>query len=95
VEAEKVARKWETWGEGVRLVVLDSQYRLLIEPLLDYITSLADQRQPNEIITVVVPQFVPSRWYHNLLHTQAAIILRLALLGRPGIVVTDVPYHVE
>ncbi len=49
------------------------------------------QRQPNEIMTIVVPQFVPS---HNLLHTQTAFQLRLALLSKPGIVVTDVPYQV-
>jgi amino acid transporter len=94
-EAEKVRRKWEIWGEGVRLVILDSPYRLLIEPLLEYIEEIAEQRQPNEIITIVVPQFIPARWYHNLLHTQAALMLRLALLFRPGVVITDVPYHVD
>ena len=60
------------WGEGVRLVILDSPYRLLLEPLLEYIEEIAAQRQPNEIITIVVPQFVPKRWWHNLLHTQTA-----------------------
>ena len=94
-EAEKVKAKWETWGQGVRLVILDSPYRLLLEPLLGYIAMLAAQRQPNELITIVVPQFVPRRWWHNLLHTQAAVMLRLALLFKPGIVVTDVPYHVS
>jgi hypothetical protein len=94
-EAERVQRKWETWGEGVRLVILDSPYRLLIEPLLDYIEQVSRQCQPNEIITIVVPQFVPRRWYYNLLHTQAALWLRLALLFKPGIVITDVPYQVE
>ena len=94
-EAEKVRRKWETWGEGIRLVVLDSPYRLLLEPLLEYIEWIADHRQPNEIITVVVPQFVPKRWYHNLLHTQTAFWLRMALLFKPGIVITDVPYQVK
>ena len=94
-EAEKVRRKWETWGEGIRLVVLDSPYRLLLEPLLEYIEWLADHRQPNEIITVVVPQFVPRRWYYNLLHTQTAFWLRMALLFKPGVVITDVPYQVK
>jgi amino acid transporter len=93
-ESDKVKEKWETWGDGVRLVVLDSPYRLLLEPLLGYIEKLAVERQPNELITIVVPQFVPRRWWHNLLHTQAAIMLRLALLFKPGITVTDVPYHV-
>jgi len=94
-ETEKLRRKWEKWGDGVRLVLLDSPYRLLAEPLLQYIEEIAHQRQPNEIITVVVPQFVPKRWYHNLLHTQTALWLRLALLFKPGIVITDVPYQVE
>ncbi|GAB4539466.1 MAG: APC family permease [Anaerolineae bacterium] len=93
VEAEKLRRKWELWGEGVRLVILDSPYRLLIEPLLDYIEEVAACRQPNEAITIVVPQFVPRRWWHNLLHAQAAMILRLLLLTKPEIIVTDVPYH--
>ena len=95
VAAENLRRKWEVWGEGVRLVILDSPYRLLLEPLLEYIEEIATQRQPNETITIVVPQFVPRRWWHNLLHAQEAMWLRLALLFKPGIVVTDVPYQVE
>jgi amino acid transporter len=94
-EAERVRRKWEAWGEGVRLVILESPYRLFLEPLVNYIEEVVDQRQPNDNITIVVPQFVPRRWWHNLLHTQTALFLRLALMFRPGIVITDVPYHVE
>jgi len=94
-EAERIQQKWQMWGEGVRLVILDSPYRLLAEPLLNYIEEIANQRQANEIITIVVPQFVPKRWYHNLLHTQAALWLRMALLFKPGIVITDVPYQVD
>jgi ABC-type proline/glycine betaine transport system ATPase subunit len=94
-EATRLQDKWEEWGEGVRLVILDSPYRLLIEPLLEYIEEICTQRQPNEIITIVVPQFVPRHWYHNLLHTQTAVMLRLALLFKPGIVITDVPYVVD
>ena len=59
-DAAKVRRKWEFWGEGVRLVILESPYRLLVEPLLQYIDQIDAQRQPNEIITVVVPEFVPA-----------------------------------
>ncbi len=94
-EAERLQRKWEEWGEGVRLVILESPYRRMLEPLLEYIEELIARRQPNEMITVVVPQFVPSNWWANLLHMQTAVILRLALMFRPGIVITDVPYHVE
>ncbi|MCX6027764.1 MAG: APC family permease [Chloroflexi bacterium] len=94
-EAEKIQRKWEMWGRGVRLVILDSPYRLMIEPLLHYIEEIAARRQPNEIITIVVPQFVPKNAWTNLLHAQTATWLRLALLFKPGVVVTDVPYQVE
>jgi amino acid transporter len=94
-EATKIQQKWELWGEGVRLVILDSPYRLLLEPLLGYIEEVAAQRQPNEVLTIVVPQFVPRRRWNNLLHTQTALMLRLALLFKPGIVITDVPYLVE
>ncbi len=94
-EAERVRKRWETWGEGVRLVILDSPYRLLVEPMLEYIEDIAAERQPNETITVVVPRFVPKHWAANALHTQAATWLQFALLGKPGIVITDVPYQVE
>jgi len=94
-EAARVREKWERWGEGVRLVVLDSPYRLLYEPFLQYIEELSAQRQPNETITIVVPQFVPRHSWHNLLHTQTALFLRMALLFKPGIVITDVPYQLH
>jgi amino acid transporter len=93
-EGEALRRKWEMWGDGVRLVMLESPYRLFLEPLLEYIEEVSAHRQPNEVITVVVPQFVPKHWWNNLLHTQTAIQLRLVLLFKPGVVVTDVPYHV-
>ena len=95
VEAESIQKKWEVWGEGVRLIILDSPYRLLFEPLLELIGDVAKKRQPNEIVTIVVPQFVPRVWWHNLLHMQTATLLRFALLFKPGIVITEVPYQVE
>jgi amino acid transporter len=94
-ETEKIKDKWAVWGEGTRLTILDSPYRVMLEPLLGYIEELVAQRQPNERITIVVPQFVPSRWWHNLLHMQTATFLRLALLFKKNIVVTDVPYQIE
>jgi hypothetical protein len=94
-DTEKVKRKWEIWGEGVRLEVLESPYRALLEPLLAYIAEIAALRQRDETLTIVVPQFVSKHWWNNLLHTQTATWLRLALLFRPGIIITDVPYQVE
>ena len=94
VETEKVRRKWKTWGEGTRLIILDSPFRLFIEPLLRYLEEIIDNRQPNETITIVVPQFIPSKRWHNALHMRTANVLRQELLSKPGVVVTDVPYQV-
>ena len=95
LETQKLLEKWKIWGDGVRLVVLVSPYRLLFEPLIQYIESVTTQMQPNEIVTIVVPQFIPSKWWANALHTQTAWGLRLALMFKKGIVITDVPYQVD
>lgn len=94
-ETEKVQKKWITWGEGTRLVVLDSPYRVFFGPLLTYLQGIIDTRQPNETITIVVPQFIPSKGWHNALHMRTADVLRGELLSRPGVVVTDVPYRLN
>jgi hypothetical protein len=94
-QTEKVRQKWDTWGEGVRLVILESPYRLLMEPLMDYIAEVARGRQPNETITVVVPEFVTRHAWENLLHTQTALTLRFAFRTMPGVVITTVPYQLE
>ena len=94
-ETDKVQKKWRTWGDGTRLVILDSPFRLFIEPLLEYIEEIIDHRQPNETITIVVPQFMPSKRWHYALHMRTADVLRQELLSKHGVVVTDVPYHVH
>jgi amino acid transporter len=94
-ETQKVQRKWKTWGEGTRLVILDSPFRLFVEPLLQYLEEIIDKRQPNETITIVVPQFIPSKRWHNALHMRTANVLRQELLSKPGVVVTDVPYQMR
>ena len=92
-ETEKVQKKWKTWGEGTRLIILDSQFRLLIEPLLDYIEDIIENRQHGETLTIVVPQFIPSKRWHNALHMRTADVLRKELMAKHGVVVTDVPYR--
>jgi hypothetical protein len=94
-ETVKIRQQWELWGEGVRLVIIDSPYRAFLEPFLEYIEGLIRLRQANERITIVVGQLVPRRWWHNLLHTQTAFWLRFALLAKSGIIVTEVPYQVD
>ena len=94
-ETGKVQKKWKTWGEGTRLIILDSPFRLFVEPLLEYLEDIIEDRQPNETITIVVPQFMPSKRWHYALHMRTADVLRQELLSKHGVVVTDVPYHVH
>jgi amino acid transporter len=93
-ETEKVQKKWATWGSGTRLVIVDSPYRLFLEPLLTYIDEILTVRQPNETLTIVVPHFVPDKRIHNALHMQTAEMLRRELLSTPGVVITEVPYQI-
>jgi len=95
LQTAKVQKKWKIWGEGTRLIILDSPFRLLIEPLLEYLEDVIENRQPNETITIVVPQFLPSKRWHHALHMRTAEVLRQELLSKHGVVVTDVPYHVH
>jgi len=91
---EQVRREWETWGGRVTLVVLPSPYRSLMEPLLEYIEQVGDER-PNNYVTVILPEFVPRRWWQHLLHNQRALLIKGALLFRPNTVVTSVPFHLS
>jgi len=95
VEAEKLQKKWDLWGNGIRMVILNSPYRLLIEPLVEYLEHLEHVVSPNEVITIVVPQFIAQAGWSTLLHTRTAVTLREVLLNRPNIIVVEVPYHVK
>jgi amino acid transporter len=89
-----VRADWEQWGNGVRLVVLPSPYRSLMEPLLDYLEQVEAER-PEDFVTVVLPEFVPARFWHNLLHNQRALLIKGALLFKPNVIVTSVPFHLR
>jgi amino acid transporter len=93
-DAEKMKEKWAYYGEGTRLVILNSPYRLLLEPVMEYIEHMLAIRRQDEILTVVVPQFVPTHWWENFLHNQTALMLRFGFLFKPGLVIIEVPYQV-
>lgn len=90
--AEILRREWEEWEPGVELIIVESPFRSLAGPLLAYIDALKETH-PKDTITVVLPEFVPSHWWEHLLHNQTALRLKAALLFHPGIVVSNVPYH--
>jgi hypothetical protein len=90
----KLREKWKEWGAGVELVVLASPYRSLIRPLTRHIERIRKQ-QNNDMLTVVLPEFVTARWWHQLLHNQSSLLLKGSLLFKKGVIVTSVPYHLE
>lgn len=91
---EAIRRDWAQWGQGVELVVLESPYRSLLEPLLEYLAEIQRQ-EPGAYVTVVLPEFLPRRLWQHLLHNQHALLIKAALLFKPNVVVTSVPYHLR
>ncbi len=87
----KLEEKWGAWGLGVPLVVLTSPYRSLLRPLLDYIEHI-QARGEDQMVTIVVPEFLPRHWWQHFLHNQTALLVKGALLFRKNTVVADVPY---
>jgi hypothetical protein len=90
----KLREKWERWGAGIKLVVLPSPYRELTRPLLRYIARL-ERKNDNDMVTVLLPEFVPAKWWQHLLHNQSSLMLKGALLFKEGVIVTSVPYHLK
>lgn len=90
----QLKKDWPVWGSHVKLVVLQSPYRSMTEPLLDYIDRI-ERENPDDYITVVLPEFVVKHWWHHLLHNQSALTLKAALLFRPRVVTTSVPFHLK
>jgi amino acid transporter len=86
--------KWERWGAGIQLVVLPSPYRELTRPLVRYINRVA-RDNADDIITVVLPEFIPAKWWQHILHNQSSLLLKGSLLFKKGVIVTSVPYHLE
>ena len=90
----RLEERWGKWGMGAPLVVLTSPYRSLLGPLVDYIDHLREAT-PNHMVTLVIPEFIPARWWQQLLHNQTALLIKGAMLFRKNVVVTDVPYHLR
>ncbi|CAN5512645.1 APC family permease [soil metagenome] len=90
----KIKGLWERLDLGIKLVILPSPYRELTRPLLRYIYKI-DRRCEDDVLTIVLPEFVPRKWWQHLLHNQSSLLLKGALLFREGIIVTNVPYHLK
>jgi hypothetical protein len=91
---ERLRGMWNKLKTGLNLVVLPSPYRSIVRPILDYINSI-DKEEKDDVITVVIPEFVTARWWQRIYHNQTAFIIRAALSLQKGKVVTSVRYHLS
>lgn len=94
IDTELMIERWDTWGGGIPLVILESPYRSLLGPLLEYLEQVKVERE-NHRVTVVIPEFVPVKWWHKILHNQSGLILKIALLFRRDIITANVRYYLE
>ena len=90
----RLEEKWGRYGMGVPLIVLTSPYRSLLGPLTKYVDHLQNQGE-NHVVTIVLPEFIPARWWQLGLHNQTAFLIKGAMLFRKNVIVTDVPYHLR
>ena len=91
---ERMQAEWNRWAHDIPFVVCKSPYRSVIRPLLDYIDDL-EQTTHGDMITIIIPEFVTAKWWHQVLHNQTAFLIRAALVFRKGKVVTSVRYHLR
>jgi len=93
-ETRKIMLEWTEAGTDVPLEVIDSPYREVTRPLLKMINQIR-KTSPDTVVTVIVPEFVVRKWWHQFLHNQTALGIKAALLFEPRVVVTSIPYHLE
>jgi len=99
-QVEQVRTSWDEWQhqlpaeEETHLLLIESPYRSILRPILAYIDAVR-LRHPQDILTVIVPEFVVAHWWEYLLHNQVALRLKAALLFRPGVAVLNIPQHLR
>ncbi|MGH2592634.1 MAG: APC family permease [Anaerolineae bacterium] len=97
---QRIRETWQDWWPDVPLVILPSPYRSIVGCLLEFLDEIDEQRNDGQLATVVLPEFVPARWWHALLHNQTAWLLKAALLysrrdrGYQRVII-DIPYHLR
>ncbi|MGO4497455.1 APC family permease [Paenibacillus sp. 2RAB27] len=94
-DEESMQEKWQIWDPGVRLVVFKSRYRTILKPLAEFIDRIDTHMSEKQSIMVILPQFMPKKWWHRLLHNQSAARIRSKLQADKDIVVATVPYHLH
>jgi hypothetical protein len=91
-DTRQLQQEWEARDIPVPLTVVDSPYREITRPLIDYVKS-ARRESPRDVVTVFIPEYVVGKWWEHLLHNQSALRLKTRLLFEPGVMVTSVPWQ--
>lgn len=91
---DRIQKAWADKFPDLKLHILESPYRSISEPILDYIKT-ASREHPTEFVTVIFPEFVTAKWHHQLLHNQTAWLIKISLIYKKNVVVTSVKYHLE
>ena len=94
-QTEKFCQKWKVWNPGVELVIMESPYRSVFDPLVNYIKDADNNKNEGEVITVLVPEFITCRWWHRFLHNQTGLLLQNLLVFQTDVIVTTVPFHLK
>ncbi|MBV9025460.1 MAG: APC family permease [Streptomycetaceae bacterium] len=92
--AEGLRRKWDSHEIGIPLKVLESPYREITRPVLDYVRTLR-RESPRDVVTVLIPEYVLGHWWEQILHNQSALRLKARLLFTSGVMVISVPYLLQ
>jgi amino acid transporter len=95
-QEKRFEEQWKIWQPDVRLVTLHSYYRSIIQPLTKFIDTIEHKASESSYcVTVLIPQFIPKKRWHDILHNQSSLMIRAYLLYRKNVIVTTVPYHLK
>lgn len=93
-KADKMRKTWNEAGFGMKLTIIDSPYRELIPPIRDYVRAIP-RHSTDDVVTVILPEFVPENAVDFMLHDQTPLLIKQTLYAEPGVIVVDVPYHLS
>lgn len=94
VDTQRLKERWEQWGGDMPLVIIESPYRSLIGPLVEYVRQVRADH-PRHLVTVVLPEFVVTKWWERVLHNNSALLIKMALANVRGVVITNVRYYLD
>lgn len=93
-ETQRLQREWISREIPVTLRILESPYREITRPIIDYVSALRTDN-PNDVVIVYVPEYVVQHWWERILHNQSALRLKARLLLAPGVMITSVPWQLD